>query len=256
MFLRSNERLLIGRDAADAARLACERISSAFDGTGDERFVALAGGSTPKLLYSLLSAPPWVASSPWQRIHWFWGDERQVAPDHPESNYRMAWEALLSPTQVSSDHIHRMPADAADIGRAGLEYERLIQERVPPGPSGIPAFDLVLLGVGPDGHTASLFPDTPALDESQRLVVANFVPRLAAWRLTMTFPLLMAAREILFLVTGAAKAEIMARILASPPGPGADGKPCPAARFREANTSVSWVLDADAARLVAPTARL
>ena len=134
--------------------------------------VALSGGSTPKTLYSLLATKPDI---PWDKIYFFWGDERHVPPDHPESNYRMANEALLSKVPVRAENIFRIHAEEKDAAAAALQYEQTLKDFFHLSPGEFPRFDLILLGMGPDGHTASLFPGTAALNETQRLVVANWV---------------------------------------------------------------------------------
>ncbi len=134
--------------------------------------VALSGGSTPKTLYSLLATKPGI---PWDKIHFFWGDERHVPPDHPESNYRMANEALLSKVPARAENIFRIHSEEKDAAAAALQYEQTLKDFFHLSPGKFPRFDLIFLGVGPDGHTASLFPGTSALTEKHRLVVANWV---------------------------------------------------------------------------------
>lgn len=241
---QSVERLLVGQDPAEAALLCADAF---VDGIRDRPAgisVALAGGSTPALLHGALAQPPYRERAPWREIHWFWGDERTVPPDHADSNYRMAMETLLGPLGVSADRIHRMPAERPDREQAAAEYEQEIRRHVPCGPGGIPELDVVFLGVGTDGHTASLFPGSAALDELTRLVAANYAPGPNAWRMTMTYPLLRAARHILLFVTGDPKAEIMGRILME------RDRNLPATALRDAAGQVTWVLDAAAARLV------
>lgn len=241
--LRSSERLLVGGDGAHAARLAADDLVEGLTGGGPFA-VALAGGSTPAMLYRTLAAAPYRDHLAAHDIEWFWGDERAVPPDHPDSNYRMAVETLLAPLEVPPERIHRMPAGAPDLDTAAADYEQALRRIVAAGPDEIPILDCILLGVGLDGHTASLFPGSAALSENQRLVVANYAPGLNSWRMTMTYPLLLSARRVIFLVTGADKAPIMGRLLAEPP---AD---LPAARLRDARGRVDWVLDTAAARLV------
>jgi 6-phosphogluconolactonase len=248
MPLRPNERLLIGKDIEETARLAADALISALRDPGRPKSVALSGGSGPPPLFSVLSKPPHRDRLPWHEVQWVWGDERAVAPDSPDSNYHLAAEKLLGPLNIPADRIHRMPADRPDLDNAAAEYEQTIRRILPAGPNGVPVLGVALQGVGADGHTASLFPGTAALDESQRLVVPNYSPHHEYKRLTMTYPMLMAAREILFLVTSAKKAGIMAGILADPP---AD---VPAARLRDAPGQITWVLDAQAARLVCASA--
>jgi 6-phosphogluconolactonase len=183
--------------------------------------VALSGGSTPKRLYQLLAAEPFRSQVDWGRVEIFWGDERCVPPDHPDSNYRMAREAMLEHLPIPAEHIHRMEAERTDRDAAAQDYQDVLArvfygKSTGPEP---PALDLVLLGMGPDGHTASLFPHTDALRETRRWVVANHVPQLNTDRLTMTRPALNRAREVLFLVAGADKTERLVEVLTGPADP-------------------------------------
>lgn len=174
--------------------------------------VALAGGSTPERLYRLLATPQYRDRVQWERVHFFFGDERCVPPDDTQSNYRMAKNALLDAVpeaQVSRIEGERAPQDAA------VAYEAAVRAAF--GAEGVPRFDLILLGMGPDGHTASLFPHTDALNETTRLVVANRVAKLDTWRLTLTYPVLNAAAHVLFLVGGADKAAAVHAVLDGPP---------------------------------------
>jgi 6-phosphogluconolactonase len=168
--------------------------------------IALSGGSTPTRLYELLASDEYRAAVPWDEIDWFWSDERAVPPDSPHSNFRLASETMLSHVPVSPSRIFRMPADADDLDRAARSYEALVRERVPDL-----AIDLMLLGVGDDGHTASLFPGHSALDETERLVIpVEGDPSLEVrWRMTFTLPLINLSRAVLVLVAGAAKRPII-----------------------------------------------
>ncbi len=189
-------------------------------------FVALSGGSTPRELHTWLSgqaapaAETGADSIDWTRVHAFFGDERYVPHDDPDSNYRMARESLLEHVPTPASQIFPMPTDAAEPSQAAARYEQQIRQQGPAAnDAGIPRFDLILLGLGPDGHTASLFPHTAALAERQRWIAANFVEKLDAWRLTFTVPLLCAARNVIFLVRGSGKAEKLQRLIQGPHDP-------------------------------------
>lgn len=201
--------------------------------------VALSGGGTPRQVYPLLLERPRLQAVDWSRVEFFWGDERAVPPDHPESNFGVAYQALIAHLPgARNDRIHRMPAEAADLDGAALTYESEVRLAFDARGYTPPAFDLVWLGMGPDGHTASLFPGSDALDEADRWVVGNWAPSQAAWRMTMTYPLINAAREALFVVTGADKAGALRSIR--------DGDDAfPAARVHAQRTA--WLVDAAAA---------
>lgn len=195
--------------------------------------IALAGGSTPKRLYEELARPPQPVD--WSRFEFFFGDERSVPPEHPDSNFGMARAALLAKTGAAA---HRM---AAEKGEAEA-YARLLDERIAEKRGGLPVFDLVLLGVGNDGHTASLFPGTAALDETRRAVVMNDVPQLETHRMTLTYPALNAARRVWFLITGEGKREIVARCRAGLDGEDAK-RAYPMLGVRPAPGELVWWLD-------------
>jgi 6-phosphogluconolactonase len=178
--------------------------------------VALSGGCTPKRLYQLLAKETFRSQVDWVRVEIFWGDERCVPPDDPQSNYHMAREAMLAQLPIPAEHIHRMEAERPDLDAAARDYQNVLARIVPGEP---PALDLVLLGMGTDGHTASLFPHTDALRETARWVVPNHVPQLNTNRLTLTRPILNRAREVLFLVAGAEKAERLGEVLVGPADP-------------------------------------
>jgi len=174
--------------------------------------IALAGGSTPRALYELLATSPYMDDFDWRDTGFYFGDERCVGRDHQDSNYRMARRALFDHVPVEMSHIFPMAGDAADLDKAAADYERTIRENVPQSGQ-IPRFDMVLLGMGDDGHTASLFPETTALREQHKLVVPVFVPKLNSWRLSFTYPLINNAARVVMLVTGAAKAGIVAEVI-------------------------------------------
>ncbi len=205
--------------------------------------IALAGGSTPKAIYAALAADAFMDWRPWQL---FWSDERCVPPAAAESNYRMAKEALLDRLATPPRWVVRM-AGEGEPAAAAAAYERAVRELVPANPAAgtgdTPRFDLILLGMGSDGHTASLFPHTSALAETGQLVVANPVPQLQTTRLTFTYPLLNAARRLLVLVSGAEKAEALQAVLEGPPAP----NQFPSQGLEPVNGTVTWLVDADAA---------
>jgi 6-phosphogluconolactonase len=199
--------------------------------------IALSGGNTPRKLYHLLGTEPYRSQIDWNLVEFFWGDERCVPPDDSESNYRMAREELLDHISTPAAHIHRMPADQPDRDAASLAYTREIQRVF--STDGIPAFDLIQLGMGPEGHTASLFPHQPSLHETTRLVMPVSVPKPPPDRLTFTPPLLNAARNILFLATGPDKASVMQTIAEGPYNP----DEYPAQIVQPAHGEVVWMLD-------------
>ena len=224
----------------EVARTAAEFVAIAAAETPGGRFtIALAGGATPRRLYQLLASSPWVERIAWSRWHVFWGDERCVPPEHPDSNYRMAREALLDHVPLTAGQLHPMRGEAAPQEAAeGYEGELRRVFQTP-----VPAFDLILLGLGEDGHTASLFPGTAALREEGRLVVANWAPQLEAHRLTFTLPLINAARRVAFLVADAAKAQALRRVLA----PASTDQPPPAAMVRPTSGVLHWFVTSQAA---------
>lgn len=209
--------------------------------------VALSGGSTPRETYTLLASPAFAPLVPWTQVHVFWGDERCVPPDHPDSNYRMAWETLLRHLPIPRDHIHRMVGEI-DPPQAAGEYEEQLRAFFAHSPEepGLPRFDLVLLGMGRDGHTASLFPKSEALREAQRWVVAQEVEPQAAWRLTLTPIAINATRQVIFLVAGQEKAEALREVLEGSPQP----ERLPAQAIRPDSGHLLWLVDAGAASLL------
>lgn len=236
-------------DAAGLAEAAAERfagiVERAVARTG-RATVALAGGSTPKGLYTLLAAEPYRSRLPWRQTHVFWGDERCVGPEHAESNYRMAAEILLRHVPIPPEQIHRMRGEDPEPDRAAADYGRLLSAVFQPRAGGLPRLDLVLLGMGADGHTASLFPGSPALREVTRPVVAAYIERLRGYRLTLTLPVLNEAHAIMFLVAGRDKARALRLVLeAAPPR-----DPLPARLVSPHDGTVTWLADADAACLL------
>jgi 6-phosphogluconolactonase len=203
--------------------------------------IALAGGSTPKKLYTLLATEPYRSQIDWRLVEVFWGDERCVPPNDPESNFHMAQEELLSKVPILAGHIHRMPAEQPDHNAAAQAYEDEIRRVFIT--DGIPDFDLIQLGLGPEGHTASLFPHQASLHEQLHLVMPVTTPKPPPDRLTFTPPLLNAAHNVLFLVAGAEKADAVHAILEGEYQP----DEYPAQIVRPTNGEVTWMLDTAAA---------
>jgi 6-phosphogluconolactonase len=208
--------LTIVEDAAALARRGAELVVEAAREAIAERgtfSLALSGGSTPRALYTLLAEPPFAGQVAWAQVEVWWGDERCVSPDDPQSNYRMAREALLSKVPIPAENVHRMRGEDPDPAAAAAAYEAELHAAFALEAGALPRLDLVLLGMGPDGHTASLFPDTTAVRIADRLVAVPFVPHLNAYRLTLTLAVLNAARRVLFLVAGADKAATLRAVL-------------------------------------------
>lgn len=236
----------VWRDASLVATRAAElftetaRQSVASEG----RFtVALSGGSTPRALYELLAGDVYAPRTPWDASHIFWSDERSVPPESDESNYHLAYEAMLSRLPVPASQIHRMRGED-EPHRAAMDYERILVEEFDETP---PRFDLILLGMGEDGHTASLFPGSSALAESERLVAAPFVEKLNAHRLTMTLRTINAASSVIFMVAGEAKANALRAVLEEERSE--DGL-YPAQMVRPVRGELIWLVDERAASLL------
>jgi 6-phosphogluconolactonase len=210
--------------------------------------VALAGGSTPRQLYELLSEDAFRTQLDWSAVEFFFGDERAVPPEHPDSNFRMAHDALLGKLEIRPDRIHRMQAERPDLPTAAANYQAEIARvcAVLVGDPA-PALDMVLLGMGADGHTASLFPATAALNEKERWVVANHVPQLAINRMTLTPVILNRATYLLFLVVGTDKASALADVLEGPKEP----LRLPSQLIRPTNGRLLWLADRAAASKLA-----
>ncbi len=206
--------------------------------------VALAGGNTPRRMYELLADKKMASRIDWRRVCIFFGDERSVPPDDPQSNYHMACEALLNHVGVPKPQIFRMHGEWDDSKAAARDYAEHLEE-LPPSLAGVPEFDLILLGLGDDGHTASLFPDTDILNNTQDRVAAVFVDKLNTWRLSLTLPVLNNARELMFLVAGESKSEIMRKVLV-----GTNGSKQYPVQLIEPRGTVHWFLDSAAANRI------
>lgn len=235
--------IIIVRDVGELAHKAAEQFV-ALAGTAVARAarfaVALSGGSTPRALYELLGSTEYRERIDWRHVHLFWGDERCVPPDHSESNFRMVRKSWISQIQIPAENIHRMEGEK-EPREAAAAYEQELQQFFAPAPGQMPRFDLILLGVGADGHTASLFPGNAALDEQERFVVADYVEKLKAHRVTLTLPVINAAAQVTLLVSGASKAAVVRRILR-----GSETAELPAAKVRPANGSLAWLITKDA----------
>lgn len=211
--------------------------------------IALSGGSTPRGLYTLIAANA-AGTLPWDKMFFFFGDERHVPPNHPDSNFRMADQALLSKVPVPGSNIFRIPAEVPDAAVAAHTYEKTLREFFSLKPGEFPRFDVILLGLGADGHTASLFPGTAALQEKSRLVVANWVEKLKSTRITLTLPVLNGGRMVVFLVSGNAKAAILHEVLE---GKGPDEK-YPCRMVKPTDGRLIWFVDRAAASELASAA--
>lgn len=226
---------------AAAANEFAERANRAIAASG--RFtVALAGGSTPKGLYKLLPGLPEGTIS-WDRVFVFFGDERHVPPDHPDSNFRMASESFLSKVPLPEKNIFRVPAENPDADAAALDYEQALRRFFDVNPGDIPRFDLILLGMGPDGHAASLFPHSAGLKEQSRWVIANWVEKFKTARITFTYPVLNRAACVLFLVSGAEKQDALFEVLRGKSAP----EEFPSQGVRPVGGELLWMVDQAAA---------
>jgi 6-phosphogluconolactonase len=239
----TNREIIICRDIGELSRKAAEQFVAlarqAIAAHG--RFsVALSGGSTPKALYSTLATAEFNLQLAWRQIHLFWGDERCVAPDHAESNFRMVKESLLSKILIPAENVHRMIGEL-EPAAAAAAYETELRQFFSLSAKQLPRFDLILLGLGEDGHTASLFPQSSALNETERLVATTYVEKLDAHRLTLTFAVINNAAQITCLIAGQSKAAIVKKILTT--------EKCdyPAARIRPENGQLIWLVTQDAA---------
>ena len=233
-----------------AAELFVEAAATRISVTGGFH-AALSGGTTPRRLYELLGTSAYSDRISWPDVHLFQVDERCVPPDHPDSNFKMIREALLARVPVPRTTFHRLAAEQQDLEESSRQYatelERVVQLRA----GGFPRLDMVFLGMGPDGHTASLFPGSPALEEKILWVRPNFVEKVGTHRITLTFPVLNAAARIIFLVSGGEKAETLRRVLEGPPVP----EQLPAQGIKPVDGQVIWFVDGAAARLLASASR-
>ncbi len=234
-------RLVLNDDAqtlaVEAAAWIAQRAAEAI-ATRSSFSIALSGGSTPKLLYSCLAASPYLEGIAWDRWKIFFGDERACQPDDPKSNFRMATESLLGKVPIPARNIFRMRGEAPDLGHAAAEYAAILEDELPHVGSTPPRLDLVLLGLGENGHTASLFPGTDALLVTDRWVTVGLADYEPHQRLTLTLPAINAARDVAFLVAGPEKANAIANVAAGS---------VPASRVEPETGRLTWFLDTAAA---------
>lgn len=233
--------LIVPGNEQDTLMFCAEQFLSLGQAAIDEKgtfAVALSGGSTPKALYQLLASPSFHSRLNWNQVVLFWSDERTVAPTDSQSNYKMAMDAGLALLPIQEKNIHRMPADEVDLEKAAKQYEAQIEEHVPKA-----SFDLVMLGLGEDGHTASLFPKTHGLHTDQQLVSANFIPQQNTWRMTLTFKCINAAHNISIYVLGKNKALMLKRALLDPYNPDV----LPIQKVGTRLHKALWIADSEAA---------
>ena len=241
--------VIITKDSDELKRIAAEKFVSIARNAlkrKDKFTVALAGGSTPKSLYNLLASEKFRSQINWKKVFFFFGDERNVLPDSDESNFRMANENLLNPLQISPENIFRWETELEDAEKIAENYEKTIKEFFDLAKNELPRIDLILLGMGDDGHTASLFPCTEALRETKRIAVVNFVEKLNTNRLTFTFSAINNASNVVFLVSGATKANALKEVL--------EGEfqleKFPSQNVNLKNGNLFWLIDSQAAQVL------
>jgi 6-phosphogluconolactonase len=240
---------ILADGGAIAKRAAQEFVQAGASAVREKKAfnVALAGGSTPKALYGLLVSDPALCSQvPWDKIHLFFGDERHVPPDHPDSNFRMATEAMISKSPLKPEQVSRIKGEYPDTEQAALEYEKALREYFKLKDGDYPRFDLVLAGMGNEGHALSLFPGTKALHADGRIVVRNWIGKLYSERITLTAAAASHSAEIIFMVTGADKAPALKAVLEGPFEP----EQLPAQALQPKNGKLLWLVDAAAGSML------
>jgi len=236
---REKGELVLCASASELGRKAAEFFADTAEGAilrAGTFFVALSGGSTPELMYEQLATPALRDRVQWAQGEYFWSDERCVPPEYPDSNYGLAERALLSKVPIPLQRIHRMRGEL-EPERAAAEYEQELRRIFSVAAPVFPRFDLLLLGMGDDGHTASLFPESPGLNETMRLAAANYVQKFNAHRLTLTLPVINAARNVAFLVTGGKKAPALRQVMRG------GGAPVPAEQVHPQDGKLTWFVD-------------
>jgi 6-phosphogluconolactonase len=244
--LSPNVSVVVSRDTESAYSLAAQTIVDAAKQAVESHSkftIALSGGSTPKKLYELLASPDWAVKFPWNKTEFFWGDERYVPPTDPNSNFHMTQQAMLDRVKAPTANVHRVRTEETEPGHAAELYEEAIRRAVPAGADGLPQFDLMLLGLGTNGHTASLFPYQPALHEKAKIVVSEYIDEVKMTRVTMSAPLINAARQIVFVALGGDKATVVRDVVTGV----FDPERLPAQLIRPAHGSLLWIIDPAAA---------
>ena len=244
---------IVEPDSVALARRAAEELVAAAEQAAARRGrarIAISGGSTPKAAFQLLADPsqPFLKRMPWEKLDLYWVDERTVPPDDAESNYRMTREAMLDRVPLKPEQVHRMEGEL-DPEAAAARYESLLRNTFKLEGAETPRFDLVQLGMGDDGHTASLFPHTDAINEMGRLVTANQVPQKDTWRITLTWPVINQASSVFFLIGGKNKAELVREVFTGPRDP----ERLPSQLIWPASGILTLILDRDAAALLPAT---
>ncbi|HEX4378616.1 MAG TPA: 6-phosphogluconolactonase [Candidatus Acidoferrum sp.] len=243
---QSNRQIQIFPDVNDIAARAAELILAAATAAVKEngRFtIALAGGSTPKTLYSLLAAEPYFSVMPWDKTYLFFGDERHVPPDDKDSNFRMANESMISKLSLKPEQVHRIKTENPDPEKAAQEYEQLLTSFFGLSSGQLPRFDVILIGMGDEGHMLSLFPGTKALHDDGRLVKSNWIGKLYTWRVTVTAPVANNSALAIFMVTKPDKALALKGVLEGPYEP----EQLPSQLLQPANGKAFWLIDTAAA---------
>jgi 6-phosphogluconolactonase len=244
--LPANVSVVVSRDTESSYPLAAQMLLDAASDaivTRGKFLIALSGGSTPKKLFELLASPAWVTKFPWTKTEFFWGDERCVPPTDAASNFHMTQQAMLSRVPVPAANIHRMMTEENDANRVAELYEQEIRRVVPCDPDGWPQFDIMLQGLGTNGHTASLFPYQPTLHEKNKVVVAEYIDEVKMTRLTMTVPAINAGRRIVFFALSGEKATVIREVLLGP----FDPERLPAQLIRPTHGQLTWLIDPPAA---------
>ena len=239
--------IIVARDLAELNRLAAGKFLEIADRSIERRgrfTVALSGGSTPKALFRLLASEPFRSQVDWDAVLFFFGDERNVLADSDESNFRMANENLFQPLKIKHENIFRWKTELGEPDAVADDYAVSIGEKFQ---DQFPAFDLIFLGMGGDGHTASLFPRTSGLDEKSKIAIANPVPQMNTMRFTLTFPVINSARNVLFLVAGAEKSDMLVKVIEGD----ADYHEIPSRGVKPRNGVLYWFVDAAAAKYLA-----